>query len=80
MEDICIYSIAESSTVDNGELNGHANGSVTSSTTKDSSPADAEVDASPDGTNRAFLSLEQVEKRQDKNSVIQVFKKVNPLV
>ncbi|XP_039996178.1 equilibrative nucleoside transporter 2-like isoform X2 [Xiphias gladius] len=68
--------LKESSTVDNGELNGHANGSVTSSTTKDSSPADAEVDASPDGTNRAFLSLEQVEKRQDKNSVIQVFKKI----
>ena len=77
MEEIGIYLIAESSTVENGKLNGHANGSVTSSTNKGGSPADAEVDPGPDGTRQAFLSLEQVETRQAKASVLEVFKKVN---
>lgn len=74
---IYIYSIAESSTVENGKPNGHVNGSVPSSTSKDSSPAEAEGESSPAGTKQAFLSLEQVEKAQAKASVIEVFKKVN---
>lgn len=71
-----MYLFAESSTAENGKLNGHANGSVTS-TTKSSSPADeAEVESSSDGTKKAFLTLEQVEKGQAKASVFEVFKKV----
>lgn len=56
--------------MENGKLNGHANGG----------PAEAKVDPDADGTKRAFLSLEQGEKRQAKASVQEVFKKVNPLV
>lgn len=70
---MCLYSIAETSTVENGKLNGHANGSA------GGSPDEAAVDPSSDGTKHAFLSLEQDEKGQAKASVIEVFKKVTPL-
>ncbi|GAA6221711.1 equilibrative nucleoside transporter 2-like isoform X2 [Lates japonicus] len=68
--------LKESSTVENGKLNGHANGSVTISTVSGSSPAEDEVEPSPDETKQAFLSLEQVERRQAKASVIEVLKKI----
>ncbi|XP_040886977.1 equilibrative nucleoside transporter 2 [Toxotes jaculatrix] len=63
-------------TTENGKLNGHANGSVPSSTTKDSSPDDIEVESSLDGTRQAFLPQEQVERKQAKASVKEVFKKI----
>lgn len=70
VEVVCTYPLAESSTVENGKLNGHATGG----------PAEAAVDPNADGAKRAFLSLEQDEKGQAKASVLEVFKKVNPLV
>lgn len=65
--------------MENGKLNGHANGSVPGSATKSDGPSELEVDSSPDGTKQAFLPLEQVERGHAKSSVMEVFKKVNPL-
>ena len=66
--------------MENGKLNGHANGTVTGSATKGGGAAEVEADPGSEGPKRAFLSLEQVEKGQAKASVIEVFKKVKPLV
>uniref|UniRef100_A0A3Q3L7R2 Equilibrative nucleoside transporter 2-like n=1 Tax=Mastacembelus armatus TaxID=205130 RepID=A0A3Q3L7R2_9TELE len=63
--------LKEISTVENEKLNGHANGSL-ASRAMGSDPAEDEVTSSSDGTKQ----VEEVEKRQDKASVTQVFKKI----
>ncbi|XP_061618927.1 equilibrative nucleoside transporter 2 [Phyllopteryx taeniolatus] len=68
---------AESSAADNGKLGSHANGSVAGGPNKDGASGDGEAGGSrPHRSKEAFLSLEQVEKKQGKASIIQVFKKI----
>ncbi|XP_055012512.1 equilibrative nucleoside transporter 2 isoform X2 [Boleophthalmus pectinirostris] len=62
--------------VENGKLNGHSNGSVPSGTEKGEGPCEMELESCPDKTKQAFLSLEPEEQKQDKATVIEVFKKI----
>ncbi|XP_077357038.1 equilibrative nucleoside transporter 2-like [Festucalex cinctus] len=68
----------ESTAVDNGKLNGHANGSVAGNPNQDgaSEEGEGEAEARRDRSKEAFLCMEQVEKKQEKASIIEVFKKI----
>ncbi|XP_072315184.1 equilibrative nucleoside transporter 2-like [Eucyclogobius newberryi] len=69
--------LKENKPVENGKLNGHANGSVPNSATdKGVGPSEMELESCPDKSKQAFLSLEPEEPRQNKASVIEVFKKI----
>ncbi|XP_057709870.1 equilibrative nucleoside transporter 2 [Corythoichthys intestinalis] len=65
---------AESTAADDGKLNGHANGSVAGGPKKNG--VSEEGEQPPDRSQEAFLSLEQVEKKQAKASIFEVFKKI----
>ncbi|XP_077401253.1 equilibrative nucleoside transporter 2-like [Vanacampus margaritifer] len=62
--------------LDNGKLNGHANGSLAGSPKKDGASEEGDGEARRDRSKEAFLSVEQVEKKQAKASIIEVFKKI----
>lgn len=65
--------LKESKPVENGKLNGHTNGSVP---IKEDGPNETELESSPNKSKQAFLALEPEEQKQDKASVIEVFKKI----
>ncbi|XP_019713938.1 equilibrative nucleoside transporter 2-like [Hippocampus comes] len=67
---------AESAAVDNGKLNGLANGSVAGSPNKDGASEECEGEAQRDRSKEAFLSEAPVEKKQEKASLIEIFKKI----
>ncbi|XP_058480890.1 equilibrative nucleoside transporter 2 isoform X1 [Solea solea] len=62
--------LKESGTAENGKVNGHAHDAA------NSSPAEAKMESTTDGTKQAFLALEQVEKKQAKASIVEVFRKI----
>ncbi|KAK7910169.1 hypothetical protein WMY93_014853 [Mugilogobius chulae] len=69
--------LKENKPVENGKLNGHTNGSVPNSTAeKGDGPGEMELESGSDKSKQAFLSLEPEEQRQEKSSVIEVFKKI----
>lgn len=68
--------LTEGSVVENGKLNGHTNGSAGCEPPQVVITGKCNEERSSDHTKQAFLSLEQVEKRQAKSSVLQVFKKI----